>query len=90
MGEFFFWQNDEYVAYIDVFTISKAREGNKVSKRKPWCQNPSLGLVLAFRPHKIFATLALPGKRFEMELYFQEHLASSRPALHFTGHVISK
>lgn len=36
MGEFFFWQYDEYVAYIDVFAISKVGEGNEVSKQKPY------------------------------------------------------
>ena len=29
MGEFFFRQNDEYVAYIDVFAISKVGEETK-------------------------------------------------------------
>lgn len=44
LGEFFFWQNDEYVAYSDVFAISKVGEETKFLNGNHSVKNPSLGL----------------------------------------------
>ncbi|KAK7831796.1 hypothetical protein U0070_016426 [Myodes glareolus] len=53
-----------------------------------WMEGPGgsweklTGLV---HQREIFATVTLPGGRFDVEQYIQEHLVSNHPALHFTA-----